>query len=202
MLTWRSHLHAALDRLRRSHRTAPPGQVEQILANILDARTVRFVRPDGSTFDDNTTLETLLGQPCLVQLEVEYDPADREAVQPQATASGFRPDGPVLARPARPKRTPSEDELIEAFVHDFVRLEEKSKFMWAGFVVKQMLPRIGVARSDAKDFLDLLRNREIVLISKVTNPNNPDYPATAVRLNREHERVREVLQHVSDDNAD
>ena len=65
--------------------------------------------------------------------------------------------------------------------------------MWAGYIVRELLPRVGFAPEEAKLVLDRLRTEELVTISKVSNPKNPEFPATGVQLNHEHPRVKALL---------
>ena len=65
--------------------------------------------------------------------------------------------------------------------------------MWAGYVVRELLPRLGFPAEEAKSILDKLKTEKLVIIGKVANPRNPDFPATGVRLNHEHPRVQALL---------
>ncbi len=87
----------------------------------------------------------------------------------------------------------SMDERTDLFLREFIRLEDRHDFMWAGYIVRELLPRLGFAPDEAKVVLDHLRAEKLVTISKVPNPKNPDFPATGVHLNREHPRVKGLL---------
>jgi hypothetical protein len=94
------------------------------------------------------------------------------------------------------------DERTDMFLREFMRLENRHDFMWAGYIVRELLPRLGFAPEEAKLVLDHLRAEKLVTISKVPNPKNPDFPATGVHLNREHPRVKALLaSHPRNDGA-
>ena len=81
----------------------------------------------------------------------------------------------------------------EAFIREFDKRERANRFMWAGFVVNELLPQLGFVGAEAKRFLKRLEAEGIVATVKEPNPRNPDFPTTRVLLNREHPVVRQVL---------
>jgi hypothetical protein len=95
----------------------------------------------------------------------------------------------------------SPDDRFEHFVREFARVEQRHEFMWAGYVVREFLPRCGFAADEAKVILDRFRTEGVLLVSKVQNPRNPGFPATGVRLNRDHPRVITILGRISPEPA-
>lgn len=65
--------------------------------------------------------------------------------------------------------------------------------MWAGYIVREMLPRLGYPPEEAKVVLDQFRAEQIITVMKVPNPKNPLFPATGVQLNREHPKVAAII---------
>jgi len=80
------------------------------------------------------------------------------------------------------------------FIREFDRLEKRNGFMWAGFVVKDMIPKFGFDKYQAKHILRQLEAKGIVILKKRPNPKNPEHPTTCLELNREHPRVATVLR--------
>jgi hypothetical protein len=98
-----------------------------------------------------------------------------------------------------PERLPSDppsntDDSKARFIRELHRLEANRKFMWAGFVVRELLPQMGFVGLEAKQFFSELEADGIVMISKEPNPNNPDHPTACVRLNAEHSQVKAALE--------
>lgn len=194
MQTWKTHLAAMLRRLAATHAQTPIRELERLLASILDAQSVSFRAPDGTPLRDDTTLTGLRDRQFVVQISVlgtapSASPAPDAAVdRPTAAdvASRFRSgEAPTV-------RTPSD--RYEEFIRHFARLEERHDFMWAGYVVRELLPRIGFLADEAKLILDRLCSQGILTIRKVPNPKNPSFPATGVALNREHPQVKAILE--------
>jgi len=99
-------------------------------------------------------------------------------------------------RPASPPNGPGgERERLGMirFIREFDRCERQNPFMWAGFVIKQLLPGLGIEGPQAKQFLRRLEAGGIVTTVKEPNPRNPEHPTTRVKLNRNHSLVREAL---------
>ncbi len=194
MYTWKTHLSTTLCRLARTHGSYPLSQIESLLAGIFEAETVAFRDPLGQPLPADTTLAGLIAAPFAVTVHVLCGPprvrgsADGDA-RPTAApdpASRFHAGQP-------PADDQSPDARFERFVRDFDRLEQHHEFMWAGYVVREFLPRCGFPADEAKVILDRLRAEGILAVSKVQNPRNPGFPATGVRLNRDHPRVTAIL---------
>lgn len=195
MMTWRSHLNAVLARLARTQGKTRLRQIERTLCDIFDAEEVRFQNLQGGDIHGGMPIEEALSEPFLVRIRVKHDPADQIDEGLAATtgelASRFVRDG-ERGHGMRPVLSPQE--CRERFVREFDRLEHDHEFMWAGFIVKQMLPHMGMLVDEAKQFLDDLQADGMVQMVKVPNPKNPEYPATGVRLNHDHPLVKELLE--------
>lgn len=191
MGTTRVHLESILSGLSRTHGDRSVREIERILCGVLEAGEVRFTTTGGAQIRSDTTLEQLLGQSFDTHLRVRCGAEAGTKPRP-GTVSRFREGSPE-------EIGTSEDERFEEFVHQFSRLEDRHDFMWAGYIVRELLPRLGYSPDEAKLVLDRLRADEVLSISKVANPKNPDFPATGVRLNREHPRVRAVFEETEGD---
>lgn len=187
MLTWKTHLAALLHRLERAQSRATLAELSTLLAATLDAVAVHFVDAQGHPLPEQMPLAELRKRDYRVRIEVDptHVPEDQLDTRVEA-ASRFQP-GPA------PAPTASEEERLADFIRAFERLDQRSEFMWAGYIVRELLPRFGYPPSQAKIVLDRLCAEGILSIAKVPNPRNPDFPASGVRLNREHEQVRAAL---------
>lgn len=193
MLTWKSHLLGALQRLARSHAASQLAEVERIVCAACDADEVRFCDLRGRGLPAQTTLTELLAGPFEVAIRLQQRaPVDLTAGGNGAPhgdgATRFRPVG-VTAEAGPPPMDPRHHRLFE----EFVRLEQRNGFMWAGYIVRELLPRLGFAPEEAKHILDRYRSEGVFLVTKVPNPKNPEFPATGVRLNRDHPLVLSLL---------
>jgi hypothetical protein len=149
---------------------------------------VRFTDPEEYPLDSHLPLKQLVEQPFRCQISLECFPHH---------GSGHQPQRHEQAQPAsrfHPEVQLSEEERIPWFIREFDRLEQTHDFMWAGYIVKEMLPSIGIQTAEAREFLDELQSQGIVTVKKIPNPRNPEHPASAVHLEREHETVSQVLE--------
>jgi hypothetical protein len=192
MHTWNSHLRFVLFRLSRTHGNSSLADVERTLCEVFDAAEVRFLDAEGRPLPPDTQLRDALLRPFRTSVVVEYQPqrgGGREV--PHRTTGGAAPVAPAASR-FRPEVVAPEDR-VDWFVREFVRLEQSHEFMWAGYIVKEMLPRIGVNATEARELLDQLQADGIVTVSKIPNPKNPDHPASGVQLNRGNTRVAAIV---------
>ncbi|MCG3126968.1 MAG: hypothetical protein CHACPFDD_01823 [Phycisphaerae bacterium] len=95
---------------------------------------------------------------------------------------------------APPSAEPVAEALIANFVRSFARLENVNDFMWIGYVLKTLLPEMGLSGTEAREFFARLEADGIVTTAKRPNPAKPDFPATTVQLNRNHPTVKQTLQ--------
>lgn len=191
-MNWKALLQETLSGLTRTHAHEPLSEIQRILRGVLGLDEIHFQGPDGHELPPDATFQQALEQYAAVVVRLQLKPAPALAAAPAATApaaeSRFREGAP----PADVSKL-SMDERTDLFLREFMRLENRHDFMWAGYIVREMLPRLGFAPEEAKLVLDHLRAEKLVTISKVPNPKNPDFPATGVHLNREHPRVQALL---------
>lgn len=160
------------------------------LSAALDVREVRFLSMSGEDLPRSMRLRELVNESFEVLLEDVIHP--RTGLPPHAqhadaeARSRFQPD-------SQPPGPLDESQKRDYFIREFNRLQSRNDFMWAGYVVRELLPRIGYSLEDTKSVLNNLRAEQIVNVKKVANPRNPDFPATGVQLNLENPHVRTVL---------
>jgi len=190
MFNWKTHLEQILGGLANTHGTAPLGEVKRILQGVLGVEEIRLFGPQGAELSDDLALQQARGQLWDVSVRVQCAPA---AARPDAAAPGGAESRFREGSSAPPPGDIGADQRYEAFLREFVRLEQRHEFMWAGYIVRELLPRLGFPAEEAKVVLDRLRAENLVTMTKVPNPKNPDFPATGVQLNREHPRVKALL---------
>ncbi|HPC21361.1 MAG: hypothetical protein KBH81_13495 [Phycisphaerae bacterium] len=200
-MNWKALLQETLSGLARTHAQEPLSEIQRILRGVLGLDEIQFQGPDGHELRADTTLQQALEQYAAVAVKLQIKPVAAPAAAPSAAApaaeSRFREGAP-----AADVSKLSMDERTDMFLREFMRLENRHDFMWAGYIVRELLPRLGFAPEEAKLVLDHLRAEKLVTISKVPNPKNPDFPATGVHLNREHPRVKALLaSHPRNDGA-
>jgi len=200
MFDWKSHLHAILIGLCRTHPTAPLAEVERIVSGILDLEGITFLGRAGRRIPGDTPLRDAWEdlRECNVRLQVAHVPARAGPAETTAATASTAPtsrfrEGPSVLE----SQDITADPRFDEFLREFARLEEHHQFMWAGYVVRELLPRLGFPAEEAKLVLDRLRSENLVTVSKVPNPKNPDFPATGVHLNREHPRMKVLLERIA-----
>lgn len=181
-------LRAVLQRLARNHGEITVGETVPFLSAALDVREVRFLSLHGEDLPRDLRLRELVTESFEVILDDVIHPRTTYAHGPPLEGEGRSRFQPEL--PAGPM---DENQKRELFIREFNRLQSRNDFMWAGYVVRELLPRIGYALEDTKNVLNNLRTDRIVNVKKVANPRNPDFPATGVQLNLDHPHVRTVL---------
>lgn len=137
-------------------------------------------------------------------------PPDPESVAPQpdtvvASQSGVPGGNPKetghesieKADPAgRPRRevTATAPVYNEAYlIREFDRRERDRGPIFAGFIVNDLMGRVGFAPPDAKRILRAMEAQDMVRSERKQNPKNSDRMTTFFTLNREHPKVAEVL---------
>lgn len=193
MFDSRQQLRNLLLGLARTHPAAPLSEIQRILRGVLGVEDVRFTGRQGQVLPDGLALQNAL--PELESLQFRISSLDLMSTSPTlaAPAVAAQPSRFREGAPSVDEHNLDEDERYERFLQEFVRLEQSHDFMWAGYIVREMLPRLGFAPEEAKLVLDKLRAEKLVTITKVPNPKNPEFPATGVRLNHEHARVKAML---------
>ncbi len=207
MFTWKAHLRDVLERLAVSHGHASLSEIGAILCGVLDAQEVAFSGDDGRALDASLLLTSVIGQPLVVTIRVAcragrttvatHDRVVLAGAPGTSAPAGTPSGGPPMFVPDGAGGWSAPQQA--AFIQEFDRLERRRGFMWAGYVVKEMLPRLGYGVDQAKRALDELLAQQILKIEKVANPRNPEFPATSVRLNRDNPLVQAALARHGDD---
>ena len=87
------------------------------------------------------------------------------------------------------------DDLLARFVREMHNLESRMNFVGYGMLCNQWMLDWGIAWNDyeCRKLVDEYQQAGILERYEVVNPNNPDWPTSAVRLARTDERVRMAL---------
>lgn len=195
-----------------------------ILSALWNARSVELFDRSGAPVPDRATLVELMEQPIRLRVgfETELVPPPKRVAEPPARSSMGPRDVPVeehhrsdvgnrmessnrMEAPNRMEsgnrveavsrpRPPQSESMMDRIISALESRERQRDFIWAGFVVNDLLPGLGSDRREAQEWFDLMVEQGIILLTKVPNPNNPDFPTTKVQLDRENETVRRVLQ--------
>lgn len=176
---------------------APLAEVRRVLRGVLDVEDVAFLDRDGRELAGQAALHDVLRESCHVTVRLQYSHAGPGAAADHPVPAEYAAQVESRFReglPAPETADMSADPRYECFLREFLRLEQHHDFMWAGYIVRELLPRLGFAPEEAKLVLDRLRAENLVTITKVPNPRNPDFPATGVQLNHEHPRVKALLE--------
>lgn len=165
-----------------------------VMASWPGATDVLFLNQYGKRIAAQTALINALYDVAKVRVAVEHTiefPIDaalvRESWENGLSASAVAEDLPAVAEA-------EHDVLIGKFVRAFARLENVNNFMWIGYVLKTLLPELGLTGIEAREFFARLEADGVVTTSKRPNPAKPDFPATTVQLNRNHPFVKQTLQ--------
>lgn len=110
--------------------------------------------------------------------------------------STIKSDPPNTAAPAH-RSSHASAALPEysnpRLIREFDRRERERGPIYAGFIVKDLLPRMGFDPTEAKRILRAMEAHDIVRTERKRNPKNPERDTTFVTLNREHPQVVRVL---------
>jgi hypothetical protein len=191
-MSWKALLQESLAGLTRTHAQEPLAEIQRILRGVLNLDEIRFLGADGRELRPDLHLQQVVERCAAVtiRLQLKTPPPPPAAGDGSAAISESRfREGPAIPDVSKL----SMDERTDLFLKEFIRLEGRHDFMWAGYIVRELLPRLGFSPEEAKVVLDHLRAEKLVTITKVPNPKNPEFPATGVHLNREHPRVQTLL---------
>jgi len=106
-----------------------------------------------------------------------------------------RPEEKLANKTLRRKEysvTPVYNETY--LIREFDRRERERGPIFAGFIVNDLLPRLGFDSSEAKRILRAMEAQNMVRTERKPNPKDPDRSTTYVSLNREHPHVARVLK--------
>jgi hypothetical protein len=136
-------------------------------------------------------------------VDPEPDPTVRAVTADQArgSVSGNGGNGQKTAAPGQPPpRSKSLSPAVppifnEAYlIREFDRRERERGPIFAGFIVNDLLPRMGFDTADAKRILRAMEAQNMVHTERKPNPSDPARSTTFVTLNREHPHVGRVLK--------
>lgn len=182
-------------------------RVRDLLKVLWDCEDVEFLDQEAETaMGGKTFISNVLAKPFVIRVtaDLSIDPTDDSAShpvtsqEPQAlrtlkdphpASTGINDLPPEYLQP-RPR---SIDPLIERAIAAIDLQERRRDFIWAGFIVKDMLPGMGIETREAQLLFDQMVDTGMLLLEKRANPNNPDFPSTCVKLNRDDKVVRAVL---------
>ena len=87
------------------------------------------------------------------------------------------------------------DDILERFVREMHRLEGRLNFVGYSMLCNQWMLDWGMCwnENDCRRLIEEYQDAGIVERHQVVNPNNPDWPTSAVRLVRASETVRRAL---------
>jgi hypothetical protein len=128
---------------------------------------------------------------------VEYDEEQitraqsQAGLQPRASAAAATPPSPA---PTSTSATDHMSDLIKAL--DRAESQPGYSFVALKWFRDTALPSEGFAWANAASVREALRDcidKRLVLTSKVPNPRSPEFPVTAIRLNRLMPEVRAIL---------
>ena len=120
----------------------------------------------------------------------------------ETAGSGASPM-PSRSRPADRRKSPAAAAppiFNEArLIREFDRRERDRGPIFAGFIVNDLLPRMGFNSADAKRILRAMEAQDMVHTEQKQNPNQPERTTSFVTLNRAHPHVVRILTGVRGD---
>jgi len=173
---------------------------KQLLAATWNAGEIEILDENGEPIHGRTRLSNALARPFTLRVvcEVEYEPED---TSPGLIKDENEEDDDAIS--TEQHGTPAEvlasshletvDPIVERVIASLAAQERRRDFIWAGFVVNDLLPGLGAEMREAQVLFDRMVDDGIISLSKTPNPNNPDFPSTRVQLNRDHPDVQRVL---------
>ena len=133
------------------------------------------------------------------EVRIGYEPAREDAVREERQERNDRGWHPDEQRgPLAPSGPPDSQTAMRDVVRVVARAEGDPafKFLALKFLRDQLLPRQVAWASlphEAQIQINYAIDQGVLVTTKVENPRMPQYPVTAVQLNREHPLVGEVL---------
>jgi len=176
--------------------------VQDTLCDELGVESIQLLDAAGKPIHGRTLFRRALEQAGSVDVRVPMQPAtgngssDRD---PDRTPTPEPSEGPAQSDPPSQVRVPERPntanvEFNQTFlIREFFRREQQGKVMVAGFLVNDLLPRLGFTTTQAKQILRQIEAQGIVRTQTVPSTKNPDRMTTLVELNHNHPGVREFL---------
>ncbi len=197
MVLWEKNIYERFSRLTSSNPTLNIKGAKELLCEDWGVQNVEFVEKSGEPIHGRTLVSNALQQPIKVRITIELPcepPPDITVPQGKASEP---PKQASLSPPNREQTVLGErrgvDPLVQRVVAGLEIQERRRDFVWAGFVVKELLPGLGIEAREVQALFDRLVEDGVLLLEKRPNPNNPDFQTTCVKLNRESDVVRAVL---------
>jgi len=165
----------------------PPGS--RATVSLCRADNGRQIRSDASSNQWNA----LTGE-ALVTYQQQHEREER----PRAPSTPY--DGPARAPQVRP--LPNEAELEKTLIRvlDKAERDPALNFVAFKFLRDRLLPQTGEPWTASPERCQsLITNaiaREMIFTDKVPNPRQPQFPVTSVKLNRENEAVKTLLEEI------
>lgn len=194
-------MFSAIKKLANSSPKRNVKDARESLTDAWNATKIEFVDTRGDDIHGRTLLEKMLSHPfkLRVHFEADYSPDDPSPGVVENTEEGSE-SNPVASESAlcetgRAVRTLSlrADPVVERVIRALDIQEQGRDFIWAGFVVKDLLPGLGIDEYESQILFDRMRNEGVIALTKKPSPKNPEFSATCVQLCREHPAVRRVL---------
>jgi hypothetical protein len=128
------------------------------------------------------------------EVHIGYEPARDDSGREERGFAGDEARGPAALGP----RSPDPQSALRDVARVVLRAENDPafKFLALKFLRDQLLPRQvawAAYPHEAQMRINYAIDQRVLITSKIENPRAPQYPVTAVRLNREHPVVQELL---------
>lgn len=190
MTTFKDEILACLQRLSASNGNGKKtlAETEVILSAFLKARVTFKEIPR------HTHLENALAKHFAVEICVEHEPGSNEALAtagPSASTLPARSLASPLAQPTPDSAVP--DSRYEKLIRELDERIRQGRFLWAGFLVKELLPQLGFASTETHAVVQSMEREGLISLTKVPHPEIEGRTVTRVDLNRDHCWVRSVL---------
>jgi len=210
MILWEKFIYQRLKRLASGDPKLNVNHAKKLLCAAWNASSVDFFSSDGEAIHGKSLLSNVLYERFTVHVGLEFPcEALEEAEDLDDTSEDGDNFAPIAVAPhangETPPRRPLElvvpqprtvDPLAERVISSLDAQERRRDFVWAGFVVKDLLPAQGIEPREAQTLFDRLVDEGVLLLEKRANPNNPDFKTTVVKLNRDNDAVQAVLARV------
>ncbi len=194
LCTLRAYLSSLLSRMAESDPARDVNQTAELLRDILEADRI-----DMDT-QGRTLLKNALSTPLTITLSLTVggprDAASRASDAGIAEAHEPQPELAVpqgLANAPAGDRSLDRDPRLDRVIRELDRLERRRDFIWIGYVAKTLLPNMGFDENQARELLNFASDAGIIVLTKTPNPNNPEFPSTTIKLNRQHPVVHRAL---------
>lgn len=154
---------------------------------------VAFMRENREPVTGHTLLRNTIQGRCMVSVGIPCRQSDVKNHELQVIKNGTPADVAPPTPEELAKRPRKVDPLLERLIGALDTQQRQRGFIWAGYVVKTLLPSMGVDAHEAQVLLERLVQEEIVEIERIPNPNNQNFKTSSVTLRHDNDIVRAVL---------